>query len=235
MADTVVSATNSVVFHINDNDAVWDASLFAIWKRTSADLLFRVLEDGVVYPGGELQRAAAVVFVQSDTSSADIALFRRGSATKLALQYASSQAVFEVTGASDGNIQLEGSTIVLRPDRDSDSSPNYVRIRNGGGSDRWVWGDDTSMTWYDTSNLQHADFSIAGGNATLGIGRNLGAQGVTWLRAQTAGSARAAIIEMQRENGSRCFLWVDSSGVLRISTADPGDVDTGGSSVGSQS
>ncbi len=237
MADNVVFATGNVYLHVNDDSATNSANEFAVHKWSTGSVLFRVLEGGEVFEIGEIRRANPLVFQNTDTSASIIARFRMESMTRLELQYTSSQAVFITTATSpETSLELTGNPgVYLILDADADSSPNYVRIRNGGGSDRWVMGDDKSMTWYNSASAVQAEYTAGSGNVVLTLGSNASVQGYLKVHAQTTGTARAALLELDGEGTIQGFLWVDASGVLRIHTSDPGADDTLGVSVGSQS
>lgn len=238
MADHVISATGDVIFHINNASASVGADLWEVWKRTDMKVQFRVLEDGVVYPTRELRRGAALVFSDSDTVSADFASFKREAVTRLTFRYASSQVFVETPAAGDINLAREAPTVRFVPDADTDSGPNFVRVRNGGGNDRLVLGDDLSISWHDATNTAQMEHVVGGGDVTLSIGRTANLQGKLKLRAQQTGTApRAAVLELMTEGGSRSFLWVNTSGTLMIHATDPAadDAPTGCVVVGTQS
>ncbi len=238
MADHVISATGDVVFHINNAAAGLGADVWEVWKRTDMKVQFRVLEDGVVYPTRELRRGAPLVFSDSDTGSADFAYFKREAVTRLTFRYDSSQVFVETPAGGDINLALDAPSVRFIPDADADSGPNFVRVRNGAGNDRLVIGDDLSIAWHDTTNTAQMAHVVSGNDVTLTIGRTANLQGKLKLRAQRAGAVdRAGVLELSTENGSRAFLWVNTSGALMLHTSDPAadDAPTGCVVVGTQS
>ncbi len=234
MADTVVNASGNVYFHVNDDQAVWNANVFAVQKNFGKIILFYVTESGEIFPTLDVRRAGPIVLENSNTGDTNVCRFRRDGSIRLTLSFDGTTATWETPSGSGTGIRLESGTssVYLYPDYDNNSSVNYVRVRQSGGNDRFRVGDDLTAAWFNSSSTQMADYEAVGSDVNFRLGNNAGVRG--HLRIQNDSDAAGALM-LQREDSGWCFLWVDVNGVLRIDPGDPLDEgDTGGTVVGSQ-
>ena len=137
----------------------------------------------------------------------------------------------ETPAGLDENIRLRSaSDIVVKLDHDNNGSAQFV-VENYAGTDYLTVSEDGTVSVFGGRLL----FQPAGtfdAEVVVAPGNNYA--GELWLRAETGAGARAGLLVLEEEDGTPHYLWVDTSGNLRVHTSDPGTDDTLGVAVGSQ-
>ena len=87
----------------------------------------------------------------------------------------------------------------------------------------------------DSSGNEYLSITASGDTAGIVAGDDADFKGLVRVNRKTTTANEAGVLYFEDEDGVSWFLWVDTTGDLRISTTDPGTNDLAGTVVGSQS
>lgn len=237
MADTTISASDDVIAWIHDNGGSDAGHNFRVVHLTSTAELFRVKESGEVVLTGRVLRDDVHRIENTTIGSGTIASFLRNGTTRLELYYDASEGQVGLgTPSAQGEnltFQAAGNACVV-VDHDDDQSGNRVTIRDASGLDGFVFQDDGQfeMAHEGTTYIR---LSYGSDDALFEVGLGSDTRGTVEIHArQTTSAERAGLLKLQDKDGVWWFLWTDASNVLRIADTDPGEDDTAGTVVGTQ-
>ncbi len=240
MPETVQSDQDVIVW-INKNKTSSDGDEWRVVKQTAAKEVFTVEEDGTTTITGSLERSGAHVVRNHTAGDGTIASFRRNAGVVLKVGYSSTEgALIETTSSAelDINFRSAGDVIVVADaDDDSGTLGRGVFVRDSGGNGVVVFSLGQA-TFYDSSGNIEVQLSSDAGldrDSRMDFGGGDSLRGHVKVFADTT-NTKQAILEMQDQDGTTYYLWVDTAGKLRIDTTDPGGSDTPASStvVGTQ-
>lgn len=246
MADATLTSPDNVLITCNDDVTSDNFNFVAIRKWSTGVVLAKFLESGEVQITGTISRGSSIDINNTAAGNGTILRLQKTGTIRLVVDYTSGTGVtFETPSGTDDPIVLKSaSDVAVILDHDNDSgTTNKFRIKDNAGKSRF---DVVISSTVEQANLRDANedlvlsaqYDSANDRMDLDVGGSRSTSNP--LRGQIkawhdgGATTKPGLLVLNDKSGNDWYIWVDTSGVLRIKTTDPGNSDTTGTVVGTQ-
>ncbi len=214
---------DNVIVWINSGGAVDAGEVFQVKHLNTGQppVIFEVRESGDVVIYGAIRRRGTLTVHNTTSGDGTICTFKRGGNEMLAIEYQAANGVI-LAGAAGLDYDL-----VFRSANDLALTASWMGVIPAGGGDSVEVVDgalcastSSAITmWWVANEPTGAEV-----DALLRVGNPLGVRGIVRIAADTA-AGKPGLLIMEDQNGADWFLWVDTTGLLRVRSSDPGTND----------